>query len=235
MRKGFSLLESLIGLTIMFLVVWGSLESFGTARRVFYRLRLRQENSQAAWAALDKIRFDVRLAGRGLSRPLRLGLLSAFETAEEKWTMMRAGDRPVLQADVAAGQTTLKVNVAGEDWAGRTLCLFDRSHGETATIAGSGGGFVDLSAPLVRAYRAAETTAVVLLRTTIYLDGGTSILRRKADASPAQPLCEGVDSFVFSLDAARCLASVRLALVSSPEKSYDLSIMAENAALGKQS
>jgi hypothetical protein len=232
MRKGFSLLESLIGLTIMFLVVCGSLESFGTARRVFYRLRLRQENSQAAWAALDKIRFDIRLAGQGLLRPMRLGLVSAFEADGSTWVFYRGGGQTILLSDASAGQTYLEADAVGEDWDGRTVCLFDRTKGETAVVVAAAGGRLELAEPLTRAYPAAETRVIVLRQTSFYLDGGTNILRRKADASPAQPLCEGVGAFSLSLDSDRFLAEVRLSLSSAPEKIYGLSILAPNAALG---
>ena len=234
MRKGFSLLESLVGLVIFLFLICGSLEFFGTARRVFFRLRAREENSQAAWAALDKIRTDVRLAGQGLARPMRLGLVSAFEQDDGKWVLVRGGSAPLLTADAAPGQTMLMVNETEEAWAGRTICLFDRTHGETAPILSSGGGILELASPLANAYRAAETSAAVLQKTTLYLEDAQGVLRRKADASPAQPLCEDVDSFEFSLDAQGCLASVRLAHTSAPEKHYVLKILARNAALGRR-
>jgi len=233
MKKGFSLIESLLATIISLLFICASLEFFGTARRVFFRLRDRQERSQAAWAALDKIRADLRAAGFGLVRPTRLGLVSGFEQDGEKWILIRSGGEPALSADAWAGQTTLAVNQADESWAGRTICLFDRTRGETAQVRSSEDGTLELAGPLLNDYRAGETGAVVLQKTTLYLDPAQHVLRRKADASPAQPLLENVGSFVLSIDAGRCLAEVRLSLGAAPEKIYALSILARNAALGK--
>jgi hypothetical protein len=126
---GFSLLEALLSLTIFFLIFAGSLEFFGTARRVFFRLLSRQENHQAAWAALDRIRSDVLLAGRGLVRPMRLGIVAPAEEAGGRWVLVRAGAAPVLTAGPRAGETTVAVAGANPDWAGKTLCLYDRTRG----------------------------------------------------------------------------------------------------------
>jgi type II secretory pathway pseudopilin PulG len=234
MRKGFSLLESLVGIVVFLFIICGSLEFFGTARRVFFRLRDREESSQAAWAAMEKIQTDVRLAGQGLARPMRLGLVSAWEHDDGKSILIRGGSGPRLTADAAPGQTMLMVSETEESWAGRTVCLFNKTIGETALVLSSGGGILELASPLANGYRAAETSTVVLQKTTLYLDDAQGVLRRKADASPAQPLCEDVDAFEFSFDASSCLAAVRLALASAPEKPYVLKTLARNAALGRR-
>jgi type II secretory pathway pseudopilin PulG len=231
--RGFSLLESLISLVIFFLIFVGSLEFFGTVRMVFYRLQSRQENRQAAWAALDKIRIDVLAAGQGLARPMRLGLLAAFEQIDGRWVLVRAEASPALSSDPRAGQTTLVVAGTDEGWAGRTVCLYDKTKGENAIIQSSENGILTLSLPLQYDYRASETAAAVLRTTVIYLDAGQNILRRKIDSSPAQPLLEDVHSFALYVDSRTCLADARLALASEPEESYALKILARNASLGK--
>ncbi|MCX6566651.1 MAG: hypothetical protein NTW38_09595 [Candidatus Aminicenantes bacterium] len=231
--RGFSLLESLISLFIFFLIFVGSLEFFGTVRRVFYRLQSRQENRQAAWAALDKIRTDVLAAGQGLARPMRLGLLAAFEQIDGRWVLVRAEASPSLSSDPRAGQTILAVAETDGDWAGRTVCLYDKTKGEKAIVRSSENGILTLSTPLQYDYRASETTAAVLRTTSVYLDVGQNILRRKIDSSPAQPLLEDVLSFALSVDSGTCLAETQLALASEPEESYALKILARNASLGK--
>jgi len=231
--RGFSLLESLISLLIFFLIFAGSLEFFGTVRRVFFRLQSRQENRQAAWAALDKIRTDVLAAGQGLARPMRLGLLAPVEQIDGRWVLVRTEASPPLSADPRTGWTTLAVVESDEDWAGRTVCLYDKIKGETAIIRSSENGILTLSSPLQYDYLASESAAAVLRTTAVYLDAGQNVLRRKTDSSPAQPLLEDVCSFAFFFDSGTCLAETRLSLASEPEESYALKILARNAALGK--
>lgn len=234
MKKGFSLLENLVGLTVFFLIVCGTLEFFGTARRVFFRLRAREESCQAAWAALDRIRADVLAAGQGLARPMRLGLVSGFEQADGRWVLLRAGAAPRLTADAVSGQTRLTVSQTEETWSGRILAVFEANHGEIVEIQSSADGILELSTPLASGYRSACASVAILQKTTLYLDDEQHILRRKADASPAQPLCENVHSFDLAFEAGRALAAVRLALASAPEKSYALTILARNTALGNR-
>lgn len=230
---GFTLLESLIGMLIFFLVICGSLEFFGTSARVFSRLLGRQENRQAAWAALDRIRADVREAGSGLARAIRLGVLSGFEQADDRLTLVAAEASPALDTDAAAGTMVLSVSGAAEEWAGRALCLCDRINGETAVISSAGDGRLTLAEPLRRGYRAAETSLAVLRKTGVYLDAGSNVLRRKIDASPAQPLLEDVQTLALSVDSAGGLVRARLSLISAPEEFYALQILARNTALGK--
>ena len=231
--RGFSLLESLISLSVFFLIFAGSLEFFDTARRVFFRLQSRQENRQAAWAALDRIRTDVLAAGQGLARPMRLGLLTPAEQKDGRWVFVRAEASPPLSADPRAGQTTLALAETDEAWIGRTVCLYDKRKGETAIIQSSENGTLTLSSPLHSDYRASDSAAAILRTTAVYLDAGQNVLRRKIDSSPAQPLLEDVCSFAFFLDSGTCLAETRLSLASEPEESYALKIMARNASLGK--
>ncbi|MHB8054056.1 MAG: PulJ/GspJ family protein [Candidatus Aminicenantales bacterium] len=231
--RGFTLLESLIGMFIFFLVLCGSLEFFGTSARVFSRLLGRQENRQAAWAALDRIRADIREAGSGLARPIRLGVLSGFEQTEGRWTLVAAEASPALGADATAGTATLSVSGTVGNWTGRSLCLCDGSNGETAVVLSAGDGSLTLTEPLHRSYRADEASLAVLRKTAFYLDADSHILRRKIDSSPAQPLLEDVQTFDLDTDSVNGLVRSRLSLISAPEEFYALKILARNAALGK--
>lgn len=234
-RRGFTLIESLIGMLVFFMVICGSLEFFGTSTRVFSRLLGRQENRQAAWAALERIRSDIREAGSGLARAIRLGVLKGFEQIDDRWILISAAAGPALSAAPAAGATVLAANETDKDWIGRELCLHDGSGGEIAVISGVGEGTLTLAAPLQRIYRAEETELSVLRKTALYLDSGSAVLRRKIDASPAQPLLEEVDTLTLSIDSSGCLFQARLSLSSAPEEFYALKILARNAALAKTS
>lgn len=233
MKKGFSLLESLLGLLIFSLIILGSLEFFGTVQTVFFRIQSSHENRQAAWAALERIRTDFVLAGQGLARAMRLGLLNGVERQGETWILVRANRFAKPTADLISGRTDMNVTDADEDSAGRTLCLFDEAKGETAVIQAAGDGILTLSSPLRFDYRAAETKVIILQKTSIFLDASKGVLRRKSDEASAQPLLEEVQAFNLSFDPASCLALARISLSSAPEEFYEIQILAKNAALGK--
>jgi len=233
--KGFSLLESLLGLVIFFMIILGSMEFFATVRTVFFRLKTKQETHQSAWIALDKIRSDLLSAGQGLARPMRMGLVAGIEKTGETWVLVRANRSLSLISDLIAGGTSLEATNADEDMAGRTLCLFDETKGETVLITTVEDGRLALSAPLRYGYRAEEAKVIGLQKTSIYLDSGKNILRHKTDGASAQPLLEDVHSFALSFDQGTCLAATQLAFSSAPEDFYEIKIMARNVALGKTS
>jgi len=233
MKKGFSLLESLLGFLIFSLIILGSLEFFGTVQTVFFRLQSSQENRQAAWVALERIRTDFVLAGQGLVRPMRLGLINGVDREGETWILVRANRVAKLTADLLSGRTEMNVTDAGPDSAGRTLCLFDEAKGETAVIQAAGDGILTLATPLRFDYRAAETQVIILQKISIYLDASKGVLRRKSDGASAQPLLEEVQAFTLGFDPASCLALAQISLASAPEEFYEIQILAKNAALGK--
>jgi prepilin-type N-terminal cleavage/methylation domain-containing protein len=233
MKKGFSLLESLLGLVVFSLIILGSLEFFGTVQTVFFRLQSSQENCQAVWVALERIRTDFVLAGQGLVRPMRLGLINGVERDGETWILRRANRCPKLTADPISGRTALDVTDADGDLAGRVLCLFDEAKGETVFIRESGDGILTLSSPLQHDYRAADATVIVLQKTSLFLEASKGVLRRKNDEASAQPLLEDVHAFELRYDPASCLAFARVSLISAPEEFYEIQFLAKNAALGK--
>jgi hypothetical protein len=232
-QNGYSLLESLLSLVIFLLIILGSMEFFATIRTVFFRLQAKQETRQSAWIALEKIRTDLLLAGQGLTRPIRMGLVAGVENKGEIWILVRANRSLSLISDPIAGGTSLEVLDADEDMSGRSLCLFDETKGETILISTAGDGRLTPSAPLRYSYRAEEAKVIVLQKTSIYLDSGKNVLRHKTDGASAQPLLEDVHSFALSFDQGTCLAAAQIAFSSAPEDFYEIKIMARNVALGK--
>ena len=74
-HKGFSLIESLISLSLFLIIVLISLELFGRTRDIFLKLKNNEDAREAALAALDKMSTDLLGGGSGLIDPIRLGIL----------------------------------------------------------------------------------------------------------------------------------------------------------------
>ena len=102
-RKGFSLVECLIGLSLFFLAAAAAMEAFGTARTVFARLKNSQESRLAATAALEKIRFDLARAGLGLASAAEAGAVEPVAVSGPVLTLASAESEFPLAGDVAAG------------------------------------------------------------------------------------------------------------------------------------
>jgi type II secretory pathway pseudopilin PulG len=82
-EAGFSLIESLLSLSLFLIIFLSSLEFFGFTRDIFLKLKTKQEVKEAALATLDKMRFDLLKAGLGLQQPISLGVcLTALPKAK---------------------------------------------------------------------------------------------------------------------------------------------------------
>ncbi len=241
MRKGFSLIESLISLSLFLIIVLSSLEFFAYARTHFQILKEEQETNQAAYAALDKMRIDLLHGGSGLLIPAKLAVLDcAFEKDGRLIIYTKEKELPLLD-DPVAGQTRIFLKTTKKIKKNRELCLFDSNKGEVKSIASVYKGSLVLSSPLDFSYQKETTSMILLEKISLYLDDAKKILRRKVNNSPSQPLCEDVTFFDFNYQKSSNLARLRFGLEPKcskykldEEKVYEISVFPKNMALGSQ-
>jgi hypothetical protein len=228
---GFSLIESLIALTLALFIVLAGLEIFGSARQVLFELETVQSAREGVAAAIERIRSDVRGAGRGLAGPPGAEIVKALESTEGS-LVMRCGETSTsLASDAAAGQRSLAV-VDGRSFpAGRTICLLDAVKGETAVIASGGMETLTLSAPIAGAYGRSGSTVVLVQKIAFYLDAAQSVLRRRVDAGAGQPLLEDVLSFSYRIESPSPVVVLAVGSKLAAEVIHEASIHAKNAAL----
>ncbi len=235
-RKGFSLVECLVGLSLFFLAAAAAMEAFGTARTVFARLKRSQESALAAYAALEKVGFDLAGAGLGLADAAERGAVEPVAVSESSLTLASAEAEFDLLSDVAAGENFIALEEGiDEVKPRREVCLVGPEGAEVRTVAAAAAGGIVLASPLERPYDASTGRLVLIERVRIFLDDDGRTLRRKVNASPAQPLLDDVSSFSPSYDRDANLATVRLTLAPPEEKIYALSLCPKNARLGRPS
>ena len=232
-RPGFTLVECLIGLTLSLVVITAGLGFYASAQKAFVRLQAREEAGQEALAAIDKMRIDLFHAGRGLAPEIALGLVAAVETAAAELRLTASERRLVLAAGAAAGATRLSLLSTADLTAGRRVLLRQGEAGEVRTITRVEPGAVVVEAPLERAYDPGSAAVSLLECVAYFRDGASRILRRRANASSAQPVAEGVASADWSLDAAANLVSVRLELDVQGVFPHEATIFVKNRALAK--
>lgn len=232
-RPGFTLVEALIGLALSLFVIASGVEFFGLAQRSFFRLKEREEAGQAAAAALDRMRIDLLHAGRGLAAAIAAGLLEAVRADGRELRTAAAEKALRLAAGAAAGETRLSLASTADIAAGQRLVLLDGAAGEVRTVAAVEPGALRLDAPLARAYDEA-TAAVSLVEDVAYfVDGAARVLRRRANAAPAQPVLEGVRAAVWTYDRETRLARLRLEVDVKGAHPYESAVLVKNAALAQ--
>lgn len=233
--SGFSLLESLISMSVFCLVLLSSLETFRGTRLHFVMLQKSEESNMSAYSALDKMKKDISMAGSKLAVPLSQGWLNGMELADERLTIRRSTQVLCVGENLRAGQTWIPLDHVESYKKGQEVCIFDRGGGELKTITRVDDGGIAVMPPLNQDYQEKENFLGLIKKTAFYLDQKTNTLRRKVNASPAQPLCESVRLCHFTYDTPKNLITIELGLQADEEKTYAVKIYPKNmAAAGKQ-
>jgi len=230
-RRGFTLIECLIGLALSLLAITAGLEFWGLSERTFRRLKAREEAGQATLAALDKIRIDLLHAGLGLFAETGLGLVTPVEVADGELRTAALERTLGLAADARAGDTRLSLVSTSGISAGRRVALRCGAAGEVRTITRIEAEALLLDGPLERAYPADSATVSLLELVACFRDGATRVLRRRVNASPAQPLLEDTAGVAWELVAAAPLVRIRLESAAEGVHAYETTVFLKNPAL----
>lgn len=232
MRKdGFSLVECLLGMALSLFIMTSSLQFFGLAQKVFFRLKERAEAGQSALAALDKMRIDLLHAGRGLAGELALGLVAAARATDEELRTTSLEKPLMLIGTARAGDIRLLLASTVDIASGQEICLSDVQTGEVRTVARVERGAVVLGEPLERGYSPATATVSLLENVSYFLDGPARILRRRVNAGSAQPLLENIAAAIWICDPEARLVHVRLELSVKGVHPHETTVFLKNSAL----
>ena len=233
--RGFTLLETLISLTIFSFVVLATLEFFTNARSHFLEIKDGHETSQAAFSALDKIKTDLFQSGTGLFIPSRLKLLHCVTCSEGTLSITSSEKSYSSNSSLFSGQTRIFLKDPNSLKEKRKLCIFDSQKGEIKTISSAGSDSCVVSSPLTYSYEKDDVTIVLLRELKFYLDRRTDALRRKVNTSPAQPLLEETAEFACSYNEMTNLVVVAIRQKNKKETKYEAFLFPKNTALSQPS
>jgi len=229
--RGFTLLETLISLTIFSFVVLATLEFFTHSRSHFLKIKDEHETSQSAFSALDKIKTDLFQSGRGLFIPSRLKLLECIICSEGVLSITISEKCYSSDSSLFSGQTRIFVKDPGSLKEKRKLCIYDSRKGEIKTISSVGSDSCVISSPLTSSYEKHDISIVLLRELKFYLDHRTDTLRRKVNTSPAQPLLEETSEFACFYDDITNLVTITISQKSKKEIKYEAFLFPKNTAL----
>lgn len=231
MRKGgFSLIEMLIVMGLSLLVVLAASEFFGMTQSLFLKLKGAEEDSFAIQAALGKMRIDLLRAGFGLEPAIRAGAVEGIIAGSSLVILSQEAEYD-LSADCASGDQRISLEKTSGLSAGRAVCLADEEKAERHTVAALEGSTVVLSDPIENPYAPADARLLLLEEVSYFLDARTDVLRRKVNASPAQPLLDNAGLFEFAYVEKDNLVRVKLADKKNMERVHELSVFPKNLGL----
>jgi type II secretory pathway pseudopilin PulG len=229
MKKcGFSLIETQIALGLSLLVLLAAFEFLGLSRSLFFKLKDAQEKNQAIQAALVKLRIDLLRAGFGLEIPLRGGVVEGVDVSASTLNIITRDEAYSLASDASSGAQRISLEKVSGLSPGRRVCLADVENSELHTIATLEGDTVVLAEPLEASYPGTTAQLLLLEEICYFLDEKSGILRRKVNASPAQPLLDDAGLFVPVYQQEANLVTVRLARKDNQERTHELSVFPKN-------
>jgi len=231
MRKGgFSLIEMLLVMGLSLLVLLAASEFYGISRSLFFKLKDAEEDSLAIQAALGKLRIDLLRAGFGLEAAIRTGAVEGI-AAGNFLVILSQEAKYNLAADCASGDRTVTLEKTSGLGAGRAACLADEEKAERHIIAALEGNTVVFSDSMENPYNAEDARLLLLEEVSYFLDTRTDVLRRKVNASPAQPLLDNAGLFEFAYFKEDNLVRVKLADKKNMERAHGLSVFPKNLGL----
>jgi len=234
LKKGYSLIESLLSLSLFLFVVLACFELFGFARNIFLKLKSHEEMEAAVFSALDKMKTDLHEGGSGIIDPIHLGLLKGITEDEGTLTILSKEKNLTPLDNLAAGQTRISLNSTSNLKRKREICIFDSVKGEANSVLSVQGKDIILSFPLSFSYEKEKTSLLLVKKVSFFFDEDKQIIRRKVNTSPSQPLLEEVALFEFTHEKCANLVRLRLAPLLNKEKKYEISVYPKNTALGAE-
>jgi len=230
-QRGFSLLEGLISMFLFLLIVLFSLECFLSVREHFAELKESETANTAVYAALDRMRRDLRDAGLGLTEAMALQVLEGvYETHGMLVVLSKAEDIAIGEA-LASGQQRIPTPDAKSIKRGQQIGIFNRYGGEVHSVSSIDQNSIVIESPLVSNYLQENTSVILLRKISLFLDKAKGVIRRKVNASPAQPLLESVASFEFNYVRDANLVRLGLILKLNEEKIYETTVFPKNTAM----
>lgn len=230
-RKGFSLIESLISLSLFLLILLGSMECFSLARKHFLELKNKYERDESVHTSLDKMRIDLLAAGSGLHAPLALDLVKGIRIIDN--TLIISSRDKILSplGNLTPGQTQIPLAGTSGIKKGSLICIYNQDKGEAQSVSIVNRKSLLLVSPIQNTYLSGDYNLVLIKTVSFFLDRKQQILRRKVNSSPAQPLLEETAQFLSLYEETSHLINLSLSLVSHEEKKYEISVFPKNLGL----
>lgn len=230
-QRGFSLIEGLISLFLFLMIALFSFECFRSVRAHFSELKESETDNTAAYAALDRMRRDLRDAGLGLETAMTFRVLECLYETQEKLVILSKDQDIAIEEALTSGQQRILTPDAPIIKRGHQIGIFNDQGGEIHSVSSVDQQSIVIESPLESDYLQEDASVVLLRKITLYFDEDNGVIRRKVNASPAQPLLESVALFEFEYAKDTNLVNLGFILMIDKEKNYETTVFPKNIAM----
>lgn len=230
-QRGFSLLEGLISLFLFLLIVLFSLDCFLAVKEHFVKLKESETSNTAVYAALDRMRRDLSDAGLSLAEAMALQVLEGINEEQGRLVVLSKDEDLDMGENLFFGQQRILSGDARKVKKGHLVGIITPYGGEVHSVVMADQNSIVIDSPLASDYLLANTSLVLLRKISLFFDETKGVIRRKVNASPAQPLLEDVASFAFEYIKDANLVRLDIALEGDEEKKYETTVYPKNTAM----
>ncbi len=230
-QRGFSLLESIISLFLFLLIVLFSCDCLISVRNHFSKLKEDETSNTAVYAALDRMRRDLLDAGLGLAQAIELRILEGISEEQGALVVLSKSEELAVEQSLVIGQQRIPTADVKKVKRGQQIGILGSFGGEVHTVTSVDQNSIVIESPLSSNYLQENTNVLLLRKISLFLDDGHGVIRRKINASPAQPLLEDVALFEFAYIKDANLVRVALSLMIDEEKKYETTVFPKNTGM----
>jgi len=188
-------------------------------------------SNTAVYAALDKMRRDLYDAGLGLTEAMELQVLEGISDEFGALVILSKGDDLSIGEALTSGQLQISTPDAPSIKNGQQIVIFNPFGGEVHSVVSTDQKSIVIESPLLSDYSQENTNMILLRKISLFLDETYGVIRRKVNASPAQPLLESVASFEFDYMRDSNLVRLGLCMKLDEEKEYETTVFPKNTAI----
>lgn len=196
MEKGFSLIETIISLTLsLFILLFTSL-FVDFVRKESLRGKKEMKNLQEFYSGIDRIGYEIKGCGLGLSHLWETEKYKIFQILDDTLFLRRGDGKTFLSDKAFRGEKRICVNEPFKFKEGREVIVTDFLKFENQKITKKEGNILILSEALKNNY-SERSLAIQINCVSFKYDGRKKILRMSQNSGPYQPLIENIEGCSF--------------------------------------
>jgi len=199
MERGFSLTETIISLTLSLFILLFTSMFVDFVRKESLRDKEEMDNLQEFYSGIDRIAYEMKRCGLGLSNLWEKEEYKIFEISNDTISLRRGDGMSFLENKVFRGGKIICVHEPDKFEERKEIIITDLMKFEYKRIAKKERNFLTLSEALENDYP--ERSLVIRINHVSFkYDGKRKILRISQNFGPYQPLIENIESCSFKRD-----------------------------------
>ncbi|MGQ9619017.1 MAG: hypothetical protein ACUVUG_08685 [Candidatus Aminicenantia bacterium] len=198
MEKGISLTETIISLTLSLFVLFSSSIFVSSIKKEILKGKEQIESLQELYSAIDRISYEIKRCGIGLSKEWEMDEFKIFEIYNERINLRRFDEDSLIKEECSKGEKNIQVEEPFKFKEGREIIITDFLNFDFNEISEIKNDEIILKDYLKNDYE--EGSKIIQINfVSLKFDKSKKILRMSQNSGPFQPIVENVEDINFKI------------------------------------